>query len=156
VELLGRPLADARLVSFAYDYEQSTHPRHAPSTTPALVNGRAPVPVAYSATARRAGTAVRGTFAFDPTRRTLTYDVRVAGTPAARVSVIALARDSAGHPGPIIRRLATSGNTSARGALVLGEIDRQSLRAGRLTLAVFSVGQAGIAAPLVALASPSR
>ena len=27
VELLGRPLADARLVSFAYDYEQSTHPR---------------------------------------------------------------------------------------------------------------------------------
>jgi amidase len=156
VELLGRPLADARLVSFAYDYEQSTHPRHAPSTTPALVNGRAPVPVAYSATARRAGTAVRGTFAFDPTRRTLTYDVRVAGTPAARVSVIALARDSAGIPGPVVRRLAAQGSTSAHGTVVLGEIDRQSLRAGRLALTVFTLDQPGIAAPLVALASPSR
>ena len=156
VELLGRPLADARLVAFAYDYEQSSHPRRAPSTTPPLVNGRAPAPVAYSATARRAGTSVRGTFAFDPTRRTLTYDVRVSGTPAGRVSVIALARDSAGRPGPIVRRLAAQGNASARGALMLGEVDRQSLRAGRLALTVFTVDQTGIAARLTPSFPASR
>ena len=156
VELLGRPLADARLVAFAYDYEQATHPRHAPSTTPPLVNGRAPAPVAYAAAASRGGTAVRGTFAFDPTHRTLTYDVRVSGTPAARVSAIALARDSAGMPGPIVRRLAAQGNASARGTLVLGEIDRESLRAGRLALTVFTVDQPGIAATLTLPVSLSR
>src|ERR1700761_83656 len=42
IELLGRPLSDAQLVSFAFDYETATHPRRAPSTTPALVDGRAP------------------------------------------------------------------------------------------------------------------
>lgn len=156
VELLGRPLADARLVAFAFDYEQSTHPRRAPSTTPALVHGRTPVPILYSASANRAGTAVHGTFAYDPSRRVLTYDVRVAGTPATRVSAIALARDSAGRPGPIVRRLTAHGNASARGALILGEADRQSLLAGRLALTVFTLEQPGIAAPLTVRVSPSR
>jgi Asp-tRNA(Asn)/Glu-tRNA(Gln) amidotransferase A subunit family amidase len=36
VELLGRPLADARLVAFAYDYEQAVRPRRPPRTTPPL------------------------------------------------------------------------------------------------------------------------
>ena len=40
-ELLGRPFADATLLAFAYDYEQSVHPRRAPSTTPPLVGGEA-------------------------------------------------------------------------------------------------------------------
>ena len=31
VELLGRPLADTRLLSLAYDYEQSVHPRRPPA-----------------------------------------------------------------------------------------------------------------------------
>ena len=44
VELLGRPLADTRLLSLAYDYEQSVHPRRAPSTTPPL--GRRACPAA--------------------------------------------------------------------------------------------------------------
>ena len=36
VELVGRPLADARLVAIAYDYEQAVRPRRPPRTTPAL------------------------------------------------------------------------------------------------------------------------
>jgi Asp-tRNA(Asn)/Glu-tRNA(Gln) amidotransferase A subunit family amidase len=36
IELLGRPLADARLVAMAYDYEQAVRPRRPPRTTPPL------------------------------------------------------------------------------------------------------------------------
>jgi Asp-tRNA(Asn)/Glu-tRNA(Gln) amidotransferase A subunit family amidase len=36
IELLGRPLSDARLVAMAYDYERSAKPRRPPKTTPAL------------------------------------------------------------------------------------------------------------------------
>jgi amidase len=38
VELLGRSLSDARLVSLAFSYEQAVHPRRPPRTTPALPN----------------------------------------------------------------------------------------------------------------------
>ena len=36
LELLGRPLADGRLVAIAYDYEQAVRPRRPPRATPAL------------------------------------------------------------------------------------------------------------------------
>ena len=38
IELLGRQLADARLVSIAYAYEQTVHPRRPPRLTPPLPN----------------------------------------------------------------------------------------------------------------------
>lgn len=38
VEMLGRQLSDAHLVSLAYAYEQAVHPRRPPRTTPALTN----------------------------------------------------------------------------------------------------------------------
>ena len=157
VELLGRPLSDARLLAFAYDYEQASHPRRAPSTTPPLVNGRVPVPLAYSAVATRAGTTVQGAFAFDATRRMLTYNVKVSGTSPAGVHAIALARDSAGVPGPIIRRLAAQGIANARGEFLLGEADRPSLRAGRLRLTLVSAGQPELTAYLTqSTISPAR
>jgi Asp-tRNA(Asn)/Glu-tRNA(Gln) amidotransferase A subunit family amidase len=43
VELLGRSLADARLVALAYAYEQAAQPRRPPATTPALTAAGASV-----------------------------------------------------------------------------------------------------------------
>ena len=146
VELLGRPLADADLLSLAYDYEQSTHPRRAPSTTPRLVAGKAPAPIAFVATARGAHANARAAFTFDATRRTLTYDTRVAGVPASHVYAVSIARDSAGTPGPIVRRLVAQGETRARGAVVLGDGDRRDLLAGRLALVMFTSDQPGVTA----------
>ena len=146
VELLGRPLADADLLSLAYDYEQSTHPRRAPSTTPRLVDGRAPAPIAFVATARAARASARGAFAFDATRRTLAYDTRVAGVPARHVYAVSIARDSAGIPGPIVRRLVAQGETRARGSVVLGDGDRRDLLAGRLALVLFTSDKPGMTA----------
>ena len=42
MELLGRLLSDAQLVSIAHQFEKLSDMRQAPSTTPPLINGRAP------------------------------------------------------------------------------------------------------------------
>lgn len=158
VELLGRPLADAKLVAMAYDYEQSTHPRRAPSTTPALVAGRAPSPVTYSVTARDAGVAAHGELAFDPTRRSLTYAVTVAGVPPERVLAVSIDRDSAGKKGPMVRHLSGRGSARATGTLTLGFEERRDLTAGLLSLTVYTSGAPGgsIRAPIVPAVTAGR
>jgi hypothetical protein len=138
VELLGRPLADARLLALAFDYEQAVHPRRPPSTTPALVDGRAPKPVVMTATVRDGAVSAKGDFSFDPTQRSLDYMVRVTGSPADRVFAISLDRDSSGHKGPVLRQLSGSGVTQAKGRLKLGESDRKDLLAGRMSLVVYT------------------
>ena len=40
LEFLGRPFSEARLLSFGYAYEQATHRRRPPTTTPPLQPGR--------------------------------------------------------------------------------------------------------------------
>jgi amidase len=156
LELLGRPLADTRLVSLAYDYEQATHPRRAPSTTPALVEGRAPRPVALTATVRTAPTVARGDFIFDPTRRSLEYAVRVTGVPAGHVYAVSIDRDSAGRKGAMLRHLSGGGIARAKGTLKLGESERRELLAGRLSLVIYTSDQpAGTAkGAIIAAARP--
>lgn len=144
VELLGRPLDDARLLALAYDYEQSVHPRRAPSTTPPLVEGRAPQPLVFATTASGNGAVARAAFTFDPTRRMLSYDVSVTGAAAERIYGVSIMRDSAGTLGPIIRRLAAQGVVRSKGSLKLGDVDRRALLAGRLALAVFVIDQRGL------------
>ncbi len=156
VELLGRPLADADLVSLAYDYEQSTHPRRAPSTTPALLEGRAPTPLVFATTTSRGRASARGAFIFDPTRRTLLYDVRVAGVAAGQLSAVSIARDSAGTTGPIIRRLVSQGLLRAQGSMLLGNADRRDLLAGRLALVMFTSDQPGPGARARMIVSRAR
>src|ERR1700686_2221336 len=55
VELLGGAFDDAKLVSYAYAYEQATHRRRAPARTPAL-GGRLTVPLlTWQSSARATG-----------------------------------------------------------------------------------------------------
>ncbi|MEP6493846.1 MAG: amidase family protein [bacterium] len=142
VELLGRPLADAKLLAMAYDYEQSVHPRRAPSTTPALVDGTAPRPSTFVVTARGTGAvSAHAKFAFDASRRSLDYTVRVAGVPASRVFAVSIDRDSAGKKGPTLLRLSGPGTIQSKGTLTLGEAERRDLLAGRMTLVVYTADQ---------------
>jgi hypothetical protein len=138
LELLGRPLDDARLVAMAYDYEQSTHPRRAPSTTPPLVDGKAPMPVAMNVVAKDGNAVARGTLTYDPTRRALAYSVIVSGVPASHVFTVSIDRDSAGRKGDMIRHLAGPGTASAKGTLTLTESERRDLVGGRLSLVVYT------------------
>jgi len=141
VELLGRPLDDAKLVSMAYDYEQATHPRQAPSTTPALVAGKAPRPATFTVTATEKGTILKGEFSFDPTHRALVYSVRVTGVPASHVFTVSIDQDSAGRKGPMMRHLAGSGVMIAKGTLKLAAVERRALLAGRLALVAYTSDQ---------------
>jgi Asp-tRNA(Asn)/Glu-tRNA(Gln) amidotransferase A subunit family amidase len=158
VELLGRPLDDAKLVAMAYDYEQATRPRRAPSTTPALIDGKAPAPVSFAVTTADNGTTLRGEFSFDPTRRALSYSVRVTGVPAGHVFTLSIDQDSAGHKGPMVRHLAGQGLTIAKGTLKLADVERRALLAGRLSLVAYTSEQpvGTLRAPLLLPTQPGR
>jgi amidase len=151
IEMLGRPLSDARLVSFAFDYEAATHPRRPPSTTPPLVNGRAPLPATFAAAATSAGTTLRSAFTYDAPHRMLQYDVSVSGEPSARVFAISINRDSAGKPGPAIRVLSGPGVGSTRGTVKLTDAERRDIVAGRTSLVVYTERR-----PLGELRAPIR
>ncbi|HEX4682513.1 MAG TPA: amidase family protein [Gemmatimonadaceae bacterium] len=137
-ELLGRPLADVQLVSMAYDYERATRPRVPPSTTPPLVNGRAPAPLAFEADAHGAGTVLHGSLTYDPMRRTLSYTVSASGVAPARVYSISIDRDSAGRKGPVLEVLTVPGESKAAGSVELNAVERADLAAGRLSLVVYT------------------
>src|SRR5579872_5342190 len=72
VELMGRAMDDAKLVSYAYAYEQAAHHRRAPSRTPPL---SAAARVSWQSTA--AGISAK--FTFDPTTNELSYEVSAPG-----------------------------------------------------------------------------
>jgi amidase len=145
LELLGRPFDDARLVSFAFAYEQVARPRTPPSFTPPLVNGHAPPPITFSASSGTGGgrMAEGGTteadFTWDVTRSALSWDVSVTGVDNDRVTAIVLLRaDSASTRGPVILRLAGPGVVATKGEVVLDRIDRDALLDRRLMLATLT------------------
>ena len=138
VEFLGGPLSDARLVSLAFDYEQSSHPRRPPSTTPPLEGGVAPAPSRYGAMIRDRSTIATGSFAFDPMRRTLQFTVALTGVARDRVLGISIDRDSAGKKGPVLHHLSNSGVTKTSGFVKFRESDRRDLLAGHLSLVVYT------------------
>jgi hypothetical protein len=141
VELLGRALSDAKLLAMAYDYEQSVKPRRAPSTTPALVDGRAPLPKTIRATAKSGATSALGQCTFDPTRRTLDYSDAVTGAAPSRIYAMTIDHDSAGKKGAVIRHLSGPGIGSTKGRLTLGDVERRELLAGNLSLVVYTADQ---------------
>jgi Asp-tRNA(Asn)/Glu-tRNA(Gln) amidotransferase A subunit family amidase len=145
IELLGRPWSDARLVAFAFDFEQATHHRKPPVTTPPLVAGHAPAPLQFAVitgsnvAGQSVGAEVRGDFTFDVTTGTLAFAVKVTGADPARLLEIALLRIPRGElAGPIIARLAGPGSANATGTLTLSMTDRQALLDERISLALFT------------------
>jgi amidase len=68
VELLGRAFDDAKLVSYAYAYEQATHLHRAPARTPALGGGVSIPLVTWQASVRAptATSTASAKFTFDP------------------------------------------------------------------------------------------
>jgi amidase len=142
LELLGRPFSDTRLVALAYAFEQAPGGvrRRAPSTTPPLIDARAPAPAIYTA---RAGSAT-ARLTYDAVRSELRYDVRVTPAAVPRSQGVVLQRTDA--PGAadararrrVVHRLAGPGMAAARGSLALSDIDRRALVEGRLSLVYVS------------------
>ena len=138
IELIGRPWADARLVALAYAFEQAAPRRRAPSTTPPLVNGRAPAPTTMATVARAGAAVARTSFVFDPMRNELRYDTRISGAASDRVRAVVLLRGDSASAGHVVYRLSGPEAMSATGTLFVDTINRRALLEGRLSVALFT------------------
>ena len=135
VELLGRALDDARLVSVAYAWEHAERPRRPPSTTPSLLEGSP----GFTVDARgEGGLRVRASLTWEAPARALRYTVRVDGIPAGRVHAVTLDRGTPEKPGPTLVHLGGPGGAALDAAVELGETERGELLDGGLYLSVFT------------------
>lgn len=138
VELMGRKFDDAKLVSYAYAYEQAVRPRRAPARTPAL-GGLASPPVLTwqaSATAAGKGKTVSARFSFDPATSRLSYQIDTAGFAEGEIMAATLHRATHGPNGPALAVLSAHGFRSLSGSEVLSDPDRAKMTAGDLYLRV--------------------
>jgi amidase len=140
VELMGRPFSDARLVAFAFAYEQGGARRRPPPTTPALVNGKAPAAKTMVVTAGTAESGASVSFTFDPATSVLSYSARATGTKPASVQAVVLRRSdgtSSTSPKRVIARVLGPDMASGSGKMRLLGDELAAFQAGRITVAVF-------------------
>ncbi len=136
VELMGRAFDDAKLVSYAYAYEQATHHRRAPARTPALgLRTSAPV-VTWESTGRASGGTVSAKFTLDPATGALAYEVTASGFPEGEILAATIHRAGKEGNGPAIFVLANHTFTKIAGTATLSDPDREKLFAGGLYLRI--------------------
>lgn len=143
IELLGRGFTDTKLVSLGFAFEQSGARRRAPSTTPALVGGRAPVHAPFFARAATSRANASGRFVYDASHSTLKWSVMVAGTAPQGVQAVVLRRvntnvsGNAANTSRVVARLLGPGMQSGEGVVTLSAADRNALVDGRLSFAMY-------------------
>ncbi len=145
LEILGRPLSDTGLVSFAFAFEQSTDHRRAPAVTPPLINGAAPQPLTFLARVNLAPATEtrslgRATFVFDPVRNSLAFDFSLVGVAADQAYGATL---HIGENGPAFARVAAPGAVNSDGILQLTPLQRQAVDNGEVHLRVFTARNPG-------------
>jgi Asp-tRNA(Asn)/Glu-tRNA(Gln) amidotransferase A subunit family amidase len=151
IEFLGRPFSDVRLVSLAWGLEQLGTRRRAPSTTPALVAGRAPAPIVFTHVVRAGRARATTRFILDQAANVLHFDLRSDSLPAGRAVAVVLRRRDASGGSRVIHRMAGPGMTRAAGSLPLSGADRAALASGRLSVALFTTGAAPAEAAVAAV-----
>ncbi len=137
IELLGRPFSDARLVAYAYAFEQAGPRRRPPPGAPALVDGRAPAPVTFTVAAG----GVEARFIFEPASSDLSYTVRTSPAAAATLNAVVIRRKDASGT-RVIRRVLGPEMRAAGGWVRLLGLDLAAFHAGAVTMAVFATGAA--------------
>ncbi len=133
VELLGAGWSEPQLLSLAYAYEQATHPRRPPPTTPGLVDGKAPAPrtAAGVLTLHGAPVDARFTLLDDVVRGTLSY----AFVPAPGSTIVS-ATIRRGAKGAVVAVLLTPSETSLTGQTPIGAAAQAALRDGDAIVAL--------------------
>jgi len=135
LELLGGAWEEAKLLKYAYAWEQATKPRKAPFSTPPLVNGAAPAPM--SADVAIGAAMVK--FSYDATTGALRYDAATAKmAPSDRVLALTLQRSDGDKPGPIVAHLLAPNQIIGSGTLTMRGRNREDLAGGRLYLQLYT------------------
>ena len=135
LELLGRPFSDPELVGFAFAFEQATHHRGAPATTPPLVNGVAPPGVVFEITATGAQlvppvsmqATAQARFVWDVVVGELRYEISVDGLEPDQLRFAHIHRGEDGANGPVIVTLSNGPAPRFSGTLVLSGRQRLDL-----------------------------
>ncbi len=137
LELLGRAWAEGELVRLAYSYEQLTHHRRPPASTPSLfaVPSRTAEWTAAGAALAppvESGVTAGVRLTWTPATRQLRYAATVYGAPAGEVLFMHLHRGAPGEVGPVVLELSGPGAARASGALTLTAAERDGLESGGL------------------------
>ena len=134
LELLGRAFDDAKLLSYAYSYEQATHHRRAPARTPVL-GERSNLPLlAWQSSVRASGTAgtISAKFTLDPATNELTYDITATGFQEGEILAATVHRTAKESNGPAIAVIANHAFKNIAGTETLSDPDRERLISGGL------------------------
>ena len=150
LELLGRPLEDARLLALGFSFEQSTQPRRAPARTPPLEDGRAPEPVTFVVAAQGGRATVHVLFSWDVGRSALSYEATVSGIPAEEIHGVGLHQAQSDQAGGVIYRIAGPVGQETSGTITLNAGGREAFMGGDLYLRLYTteVPSGGPRAPL--------
>ena len=144
VELLGRAFDEARLLAIAYGYEQAASPRRPPFSAPALVDGGAPSPAAFTVRVpvanEAAGAALVARFTFDATTGELKYEASLTGVPAERISGAWIQRGGTGEKGAAVYPVLMRNEVQASGIVTVPAPEHARLLEGRFYLAVYTRG----------------
>ena len=135
LELLGGAWEEAKLLKYAYAWEQATKPRRPPFSTPPLVNGVAPAPTSADVTIGNASIK----FTYDATTGALRYDAAtVKMAPTDRVLALALHRSEGDKPGPIVAHLLAPNQIIGSGTLTMRGRNREDLVGGKLYVQLYT------------------
>ena len=135
LELLGGAWEEAKLLKYAYAWEQASKPRKAPFSTPPLVNGAAPAPM--SADVSIGAALVK--LSYDATTGALRYDAATAKmAPSDRVLALTLQRSDGDKPGPIVAHLLAPNQIIGSGTLTMRGRNREDLVGGKLYVQLYT------------------
>jgi amidase len=131
LELLGGAWEEARLLKYAYAWEQASKLRRAPFSTPPLVKGAAPSPTS----ADLAIGAATLKLSYDPTTGALRYEAAAPKLATAdRVLALTIQRSDGDKPGPIIAHLLAPNQVAGSGTITMRGRNREDLVDGKLSV----------------------
>ena len=129
LELMGGAWEEAKLLKYAFAWEQATKPRKAPFSTPPLVKGVAPAPTAAEIAIGSAALKL----SYDQTTGALHFDATTAKmAPTDRVIGLAIHRSDGDKPGPIVAQLLAPNQIIGSGTLTMRGRNREDLVGGKL------------------------
>jgi Asp-tRNA(Asn)/Glu-tRNA(Gln) amidotransferase A subunit family amidase len=129
VELLGKPFTEPDLIKLAYAFEQATHHRHPPPTTPALENGKVPT-TTFEVESVDGDHRLLGTMTYDPSTQELSHVMVTSGMDGEDLQ-IRIHRGAEEENGPVVHLL-----EDLVGTITLTETERRDLMEERLYLAI--------------------
>lgn len=143
MELLGDFMQDTALVAIAYAWEQARAPRQPPSTTPALIDGRAPAPTTLSRRISQGQVDLQIEISFDPVSNRLDWSLESGAQHQADVHAVTLMIDNEetyGLNDPVVVNLMSPQQDSSQGEYFMSPAFRQGFLEGRVYFRVFADG----------------